>query len=281
MGSIYFEHELVGELVIDNGIDLANWSYNVNTAHYPTYGGEVIQILSVFIDDLTVGGTLATYKQAEAIFSYFADYFQVATQGVNPVPVGVDSTTGSAYNLQPVHFYYPERQWHFKLYPMSAPAFRYGREVVTPTWQVICHVIDDSPDLDLIKNGITALATTTIVNGDGGNLNTDFTLNGNISPEFGDPNHDPFETYNQSKVATANVIQNYADYYNSLLPAYNSGNFESLTGIVASTPNFGQTTDTVNSNSASSSTPVQTGSTQARAKARQEASIIRAHARIP
>jgi hypothetical protein len=263
MSRIFFEHQYVGELTIDNGLDQAEWSYNVNYVNFPTYGGEVVQILSVYIDDLTLGGTLTTYDQAEAVYSYFAAYFQAATQGKNPTEGTGDVTTGSSYNLQPVYFYYPERQWSFKLYPMSAPGFAYDVDNAVRTWSVTCHIIDDSPDLDLIKSGIQALAVTQLVDGDGGAQANTFTINGNISPEYGNPDTDPFETYNQNQAALSAQVQNYADYYNSLLPAYSAGTFDSLTGITSSQPAFGkgQGTSTSTASNPTGTTSTQAGST--------------------
>src|SRR5579884_427636 len=101
MPSVFFAHPQLGTLSIDDGVDEIQWAYNLNTATFPTYGGEVIQILSVFIDDVTIGGTVATYHQMEAIYRFFAAYMQIATQGRNPVPNIKDSVTGTAYNLQP------------------------------------------------------------------------------------------------------------------------------------------------------------------------------------
>lgn len=235
MSTVYFSHNQIGKLAIDNGIDDAAWGYNLNTATFPTYGGEVIQILSVYIDDLTLLGTCATYHQAEAIYEFFASYLQVATQGRNPTPNLGDNVGGTAYNLYPVYFSYPERNWYFKIYPLSAPGFHYGREVVTPTWELTAHVIDDSPDLDLIKDGIKALATTKLV--DGGM----FSINGEISPQSGNPDTDPFQTFTSGISQQQQIIQKYSDYYNSLIPAYQKGDFGALTAGIGSFPNTGQT----------------------------------------
>lgn len=35
-----------------------NWTYNINTATYDTYGGQVVQILSVNVDDLIIDGQI-------------------------------------------------------------------------------------------------------------------------------------------------------------------------------------------------------------------------------
>jgi hypothetical protein len=40
-------------LTVDTGLDEASWSYNLNTVAFPTYGGEVVQILSCNVGELT------------------------------------------------------------------------------------------------------------------------------------------------------------------------------------------------------------------------------------
>lgn len=252
MPSVVFTHPnpQVGRLVIDTGLDGAEWGYGLNTATFPTYGGEVVQILSVYIDDLTLMGTVSTYRQLEAIYSYFAAYLQVATQGKNPTPSTDVSSSSSSYNLFPVYFSYPERNWNFRVIPKALPGFRKGRDVVAPTWQLSAHVIDDSPDLDLIKDGIKALETQKLIDG------STLTLNGEISPRSGNPDTDPFQTFDQGQSQQAQAIQKYSDYYNSLIPSYSSGDFSALVGGVGSQPAFGQTSlGTNNQNAVTVQTP--------------------------
>src|SRR5271170_2407716 len=81
---LLFHHELVNNgvpLVITTGLDEVGWAYALNIATFPTYGGEVVQILSVYIDDMEAEGTVRTYEEAEAIYTFFMKYFTVATQG--------------------------------------------------------------------------------------------------------------------------------------------------------------------------------------------------------
>ncbi len=161
MPTAHFYHHNIGNLTIDTGLDDAQWAYGLNTANFSTYGGEVVQILSVYIDDLTLRGTVSTYKQVEAIYKYFTAYFMVSTQGQSPTPNIGDSVDGSAYNLYPVLFSYPERNWFFKLYPKSAPGFRYGRDVIAPTWELTSFVVDDAADLDSMAKSVLSRATPT------------------------------------------------------------------------------------------------------------------------
>jgi hypothetical protein len=239
---LIFSHTDLGQLVIDNGLDDAEWTYGLNTQTFPTYGGEVVQILSVYIDDLKLSGTVTTYAQMEAIYKYFVSYIQIATQGTGQT-ITPDVLSGSAYNLWPVYLHYPAREWFFKIYPKNVPGFHYGWDVVAPTWQVDCFVVDDTPDLTAIKKGIEALHVTNnmtptgdteIAPGDTAGL---FTINGLISPLEGDPNKDPFETYDAGATAAQQQIMQFADYYSSLIGPWSQGDLSSLAAGIGSQPN--------------------------------------------
>lgn len=241
MSSIVFNHSWAGELIIGTGIDDASWGYNLNMANYPTYGGEVVQILSVYIDDLMLQGTVSTYAQMENIYSYFAEYFIAATQGSSQHP-----KPGESYNLDPMTFHYAERNWSFRIYPKAAPGFRYMTGMTGPQWRLQAHVIDDSPDLNLLKEGIKGMVIPN--SGIGGVMGDKsvirqqgtFSITGNISPKSGNPETDPFQTFNQGVEVAQSDISKWSDYYSGLIPAYMKGDFSQLTGVVGSQPNFGR-----------------------------------------
>jgi|ERR1035437_5434769 hypothetical protein len=234
MPQVTFAHPdaQIGSLAIDDGIDTARWGYNLNTAVYPTFGGEVVQILSVYIDGLVLGGTVSTRSQMEAIYTYFAIYMQMATQGFNPTP----DVGASAYNLKPITFAYPERGWSFEIYPQSAPGFGYSYDEVAPIWQMTAFILDDSPNIDPIKAAIADAAVAAQLTGQTVAGTTFQQLNNEISPHSGDPNANPFQTYDASAQATSGALSAAADYYNQLIPAYLSGDFSTLTGVPASGP---------------------------------------------
>lgn len=226
MASATFSHPNVGTLTIDNGIDTAQWAYNLNTQTFPTYGGEVVQILSVYIDDLTVGGSCTTYSQMEAIYSYFSNYLQIATQGTAGSP---NVSAGTSYNLEPMTFTYPERGWNFSLNPKAAPGFGYGWDTVLCVWQMTAHIIDESNELTSIKDAIKDAAVTSQM-GEFQNLNDE------ISPDSGDPNTNPFQTYTQGSASATQALSSYSDFYSSLVSGYQNGDFVSLTGGQGATP---------------------------------------------
>jgi hypothetical protein len=269
---VLFSHPYAGNLIIEDGIDLAQWAYGLNTATFPTYAGEVVQILSVYIDNLTIGGTVSTYTQMELIYQFFSRYLQVSTAGTTLAAAtkALGEIDGGAYNLQPVSFTYPQRGWNFSLYPTSLPGFHYGGDIVAPVWSVQCFVEENAPDLSLIKDGLKALAVSGTINDGSGTTATELgsfnMITGNISPQSGNPNTDPFQTYDQAAGDTAaqanTYISTYSSYYNSLIPAYSDSDFKSLTGEYGSSPTFGKTSGNANTtSSAATTTATETAST--------------------
>jgi len=254
MASIGFTHPApsVGELIVDNGVDSAAWAYGVNTVSFPTYGGEVIQVLSVYVDDLTISGTISTYAQVEQIYTYFASYFSVATQGINPTP----QAGQTAYNLQPMYLVYPIRNWVFKVYPKEAPGFRYARDLTAPIWSATFHIIDDSPDLGLIKDGLKATAVKSINSASGftGLATQYFNLKGLISPDDDNPELDPFQTYDADVAQQATNIGNIANGYSALIPTYMQGDFAGVTGEGLSATIGSKPTTNVGQNQSSAQT---------------------------
>lgn len=132
---VIFSHPSIkNDLNLNINPDSIVWSYRLNTQNYPTFGGEVVQILSMFIDDIQITGTTSSYAQMEKIYKWFVAYMQRATQGKT-----------QAYDTTPVTFFYPARGWKFLIQPKSVPGFRYGKDVVAPSWSVTAAVVE-SPD---------------------------------------------------------------------------------------------------------------------------------------
>ena len=235
---------LVGSLTIGTGIDTAQWGYNLNTAVYPTYGGEVVQILSVYIDDLQIGGSVATYSQMEAIYSYFAAYMQIATQGRNPTP----DAGNSAYNLQPISFSYPARGWEFEIMPMSVPGFYLAQDLVLPSWQLTAHVVDDSVNSNPTLSSIKAQISNTAISA---SLENFAKINDEISPDMKNPDTMPFMVFTGNDSGS---LQNYSDYYNNAITNIYSGTDPSTVPGSAPAP-------ATPSSTPSSSTQGTTGST--------------------
>ncbi len=253
MPEVHFWHEFIEggkPLVIETGIDEVAWSYRLNTASFPTYGGEVIQILSVFIDDLKVSGTVAQYDDAERIYRFFMRYFTIATQGASA------ATSSLKYEQKPMVFSYPHRGWVMEIQPLKAPGFTYATETVTPTWQMQAHVVDDSPNVDDLKELVSLSAgelgslenVTAVPHG-----TNSFKLTGVIAPDMGDPAQNPFvapgkvglgEKFNPAEgKAVTEGLGKIADYYNHLLPSYLGGDFSNVVTEIGAKPAFGRPTE--------------------------------------
>ncbi len=231
---LLFHHELVNNgvpLIVTTGIDEISWAYALNTATFPTYGGEVVQILSVYIDDMEVEGTARTYAETEAIYSFFVKYFTVATQGS-------EAADQDKYTQIPMTMEYGHRGWVFEIQPKEAPGFTYSSETVAPKWMLKAHVVDKTPDVKKLQD----LVTQELVGKE------QFALKGVISPESGDPGQNPFiapgtflgdkfvaETAKQA----AEGVTKIGDYYNSLLPSYLNDTFFRTETAIGAKPNFG------------------------------------------
>jgi hypothetical protein len=239
MPSVHFQHERVNggaPLTVETGVDEIAWAYRLNVAKYPTYGGEVVQILSAFIDDITITGTVGTYEKAEEIYSFFMQYFIIATQGPSSGP-------GASFEQTPMIMTYPHRDWTFEIQPLHAPGFTYSKKMVAPKWFMTAHVVDKGLDVESLKAMVVKETVHEAANAD------QFKLTGVISPDSGDPALNPFiapvratgktEFKEQEAKEITEGLGKIADYYNSLLPAYMNGNFADIIGVAGAKPEFG------------------------------------------
>lgn len=220
-------------LSVPSGLDEASWSYNLNTTTFPTYGGEVVQILSCNIGELTVMGTLPSYRAMERVYSYFTYYLQIATQGRSPDP----DTGRTAYNQTPITFSYPERGWEFKIVPTALKRFKYGNDVVAPSWGIVAHVVDHGNDLHSIKEFTQRSVLDQFLTSDGEKFDLEgkigflaenpFSAYGTI---FGD-DFDPDKTREEWKKES--------DRFNEVIEAYLDSDLEALYETLASQPAWG------------------------------------------
>ena len=151
MNAITFSHpssqvqQKLGDLTVAVKPDQIVWSYGLNTANFSTYGGEVVQILSMYVEDMSIEGTVGSYAELERIYKWFIFYMQVATQG---------HSGHEGYDTRPVKMIYHHRGWKFDIYPKSLPGFKYGRDVVAPTWKLQAAVseFDDHFEDSVLSN---------------------------------------------------------------------------------------------------------------------------------
>ena len=220
-------------LTIPTGINEASWSYNLNTVTYPTYGGEVVQILSCNIGELVITGDLPSYRQMERVYGYFAYYLQIATQGRSK-----DPTSGkTSYNQTAMTFTYPERGWTFKIMPQSLRRFRYGNDVVAPSWGITAHVVDHSNDLHSIKEFTKSQVLEQFLKSDG----EKFDLQGKIGFLAENPFSAPGTIFDADfdPTNTRSEWKKQSDRFNEVIEAYLDSDLDALYETLASRPDWG------------------------------------------
>lgn len=158
------------------------WTYNVNTRSYDTYGGQVIQVLSVNIDKLTIEGQFGRegpygYKVQQgqkitsslseqfvyqgnqfpglhAMTEFFREYFAIVSQGgdrQNPgayIQVPMTLAYGTTYTdivdgEEIIGITQPYAGARaWKVTPTTFPSFRRSNEDFAPEWRVECEVVE-------------------------------------------------------------------------------------------------------------------------------------------
>jgi hypothetical protein len=211
-------------------MDEASWSYNLNVATFPTYGGEVVQILSCNVGELTITGTLPSYRAMERVYSFFAYYLQIATQGRSK-----DPTSGkTSYNQKPIKFTYPERGWSFDIIPTALKRFKYGNDIVAPSWGITAHIVDHGNDLHSIKEFTESQVLNNFLKSDG----EKFDLEGKIGFLDENPFSGPGTIFgNDFDVnETRKAWEKESDRFNEVIEAYLDSDLEALYDTLASRP---------------------------------------------
>lgn len=244
---LFFRHPEVKKspLVVNVGMEEIAWAYRLNVAEKPTYGGEVVQILSVAIDDLAIDGQVRTYEEMESIYAFFVEYLTIASQGTQGV---------GSYNQQFMTFEYPHRGWSMIIQPLAVPNFTYSRETVAPTWSLNAHVVDETPGNYMsLSNMLVTTIRKPHTHESAKEEEELFKTEGIISLASESPELNPFsapvpaskkanpgqefQPYRETGVKSK--IKEYADWYNKLIPSYTKGEYNSLLNSV-SKPAFGK-----------------------------------------
>jgi hypothetical protein len=217
--SVIFQHpRMSDDLVLTvNPYDVV-WGYGLNTANYPTYGGEVVQILSMFFDDMTISGEVRAYSDIERIYHWFATYMQVASQG----------TDGSgSYDHRPVIFKYPRRSWEFQIYPKALPGFRYARDIAVCTYTITAAVLE--PELqtaDDLKTLIMSEAQFQASMGD--DIDTFGKATAAIGFREDNPFSGPTSQVYQKPDSFKQGNQALGDFFTNLIPSWLDGDFKDV-----------------------------------------------------
>lgn len=232
-----FVHPVAGELQIFTGMDKISWGYTLNTANFPTYGGEVIQILSCFVEDLEISGTLRSYQEMQALHDYFYKYIKDAA--------GVDNNTGHDRDETPIVMSYPHRNWLFNIIVTDVPGYRRATELVAPEWQIKAFVVDRGLDVANLEETLIEEASIKLsLNSSDPNFTANFGLEGKIrftDSLFSDPKgKSPGEIagLDESKFDPDTNLKQLGDYFHNLLPSYLQGDFDTVIQGIGSKPTF-------------------------------------------
>lgn len=173
MAGVRFFHPVAGELLLRLAPTSVDWTYNLNTKVIDTYAGQVVQLLSINWNNLSITGRFGRegphgafsdplkfrerpvaefndWKQVHGrgdkttglsqMTAYFKRYFQIASQGLG--------TTGKdgrgRYDQHPMEIDYSggidpfERSW--TVYPTSMPSFSRANDEFAPEWKLDCEI---------------------------------------------------------------------------------------------------------------------------------------------
>lgn len=153
-------------LVIKTGANNVNWGYTLNTKRIPTYGGEVIQVLSMYAESMKVSGQVRNYKEQKHIYDYFRKYLNLAG--------GMGGTAAKDRNQTPITFSYPARGWMFEIFIVELDEMRLALDVVAPEWGFTAEIASENDRYELggaILTGMANVLTdTAIVNNSGSGI---------------------------------------------------------------------------------------------------------------
>lgn len=130
------------------------WDYTLNTSVQPTYGGEVVQILSCYAGPITISGQVQDFFKTPGdpdsfvaggtvlknIYDWFRTYMaQASGQGHDTLR---DQVT--------MRFTYPERGWDLYIQPTAINGFAYGTTRLAQEWSITAEVMTDN-DLNMFS----------------------------------------------------------------------------------------------------------------------------------
>lgn len=238
------------------------WSYNVNTAQYDTYGGQVIQVLSVNIDQLVIEGQLGregafgvkkaaiktrdprwggqvsrggfvTRDTAEQF-----DYNGVAYPGLHAMveffreyfaraSQGGDSQAPGQYLQIPMTLTYgagpfAEGTRQWSVTPVNFPSFKRSNANFAPEWRIECQVVQADRSIATIEKQAAIARLQQAIGWKAKN-------------PWSDPLADP-------STSTSDITSRIVSQFRNLLPKFTEGDLENMIWENISVPNAtGQT----------------------------------------
>lgn len=165
------------------GVGGVSWTYTLNHNIQDTYGGQVVQILGVSIDNLTIRGNFAGFdphwgvdgsgksRHGDRAWSnspyasgivqmaeWFRSYFEQTTQGA----YGQQLKTSQRYSEKTMLFTFPARGWRFVMRPTAFPSVVLDNETNAPEWVVQAEFVEDAEQNQAFVSSVTDQAYSQI-----------------------------------------------------------------------------------------------------------------------
>lgn len=260
MSGVIFTYQGAGgqrTLSLRHGPYNVNWTYNLNTQPYDTFGGQVIQVLSINIDRLVIEGQFGR----EGAFGYSitrgADIDprwggrvpaggrissditeQFNYQGNNfpglhamveffreyfaQASQGNDADISGRFNQNPITLSYAGAPTHdnrvWKVIPTDLPSFRRSNDNFAPEWRVECSVIQADSNIAKMEQ---QAALTRLQDAVG------YTVKNPFSDPLADPDSD-------ASSATEKIV----NQFRAILPNITMGDLENMVWQDISIPNI-------------------------------------------
>jgi len=148
----------VGSIAIPTGADSITWGYGLNTKRTSTYGGEVVQILSMYADKMMIKGTCRNLREQRFIYEYFKKYMTYITGSGN-------DGSGLDRRQNFLQLRYPARNWSFIIMVVQAPNMVMATKQAAPEWSIVAEIVSENDRMALGQNKIDQWADvlTTII----------------------------------------------------------------------------------------------------------------------
>lgn len=194
MAGTNFSHPEIGTLPIRFAPTSVEWDFNLVTNTVPTYAGEVVQVLAINFNRLTIEGQFGKegvwgavqsggklnkrpvseyrdFKRAGTLgigltqmTEFFQRYFAIASQGH-------DARVEGHYNQQPMTLTYDgasdigielDRGESWQVYPVNFPSYSRSVEDFAPKWRVECQIHEAPASISTVtqKDVVSQLNST-------------------------------------------------------------------------------------------------------------------------
>jgi hypothetical protein len=146
-----------------------SWNYSLKTNVIDTYGGQVIQILGVSIDDLTIQGFFGSegmwgynltnsptgrvinnsrFEDSDGEINKWKEEGQMIQNGLYQFSQWFKTyfyqiTQQGNWNTSNMTFSYPHMGWEWHIRPLAMPRVRFANNELAPQWQLQCDFVEN------------------------------------------------------------------------------------------------------------------------------------------